>query len=32
MFNNEKYRMFAELGFHFQMKVKKDPLIKEFIK
>ena len=32
MFNNEKYRMFAELGFHFQMKVKKDPLIKEFAK
>jgi len=30
MFNKEKYRMFAELGFHFQMKVKKDPLIKVY--
>ncbi len=28
MFNKEKYRMFAEMGFHFQMKVKKDALIK----
>ena len=28
MFNKDKYRMFAELGFHFQMKLKKDALIK----
>ncbi|MDP4210720.1 MAG: NUDIX domain-containing protein [Bacteroidota bacterium] len=28
MFNKEKYLMYAEMGFHFQMKVKKSPLIK----
>ncbi len=28
MFNKEKYRLFAEMGFHFQMKAKKDSLIK----
>lgn len=30
-FNKERYKVFAELGFHFQMKIKKIPVIKQTI-